>query len=344
MALWAGATINANDTAFLFNTLASRKSIPMVRKKQGMLFALLGMQEPGATPGLPGFERLKRQNFNKVEQRLLGALESPATVADSNQIDAVTPAWDNDAYGAAEWSLAHYAHPFYSPASELDRFTGDDVKTANFIDEWFDKMMMSYRKVWSTAINLTGASAQPSRTVLGSIPYAIEGVDGAWTDSSDDYGGLARDDSGNADFRGQVQSSVGTLTLDKIRTTMLACETYGGINSVGGCGSTVYGILHKILEPYTVVTYDEKWTEFGGSFVRYAGISFIHDPDGASGYLYLMTPETWRLYMNDSVPMTKSGIVNDITLKAMYLVQTQFWMQLLCLHPAQNGLLKGITG
>jgi hypothetical protein len=344
MGLWAGATINANDSAFLFNTLASRKSFDMVRKKQGLLYALLGEKETGSTPGTEGFQRLARQNFNKVEQRLLGALESPATVADANQIDAVTPAWDNDAWGAAEWSLAHYAHPFYSPASELDRFMGNDAKTADFIDEWFNKMMLSYRKVWSTALNLTGASAQPSRTVLGSVPYAIEGVDGAWTDASDDYGGLARDDSGNADFRGNVQASVGTLSLDKIRTTLLDVEADGGNVKVASAGSTVIGIMHKLLEPYTVVTYDESWTKFGGDWVQFAGVKYIHDPDCASGYMLLLDPETWRLYINDSVPMTRSGIVNDITLKAMNVVQTQWWMQCICLAPSHNGLLKGITG
>lgn len=344
MALWAGTALNTNELAMLFNQLASRKAIPMVRKNHGLTYALLGKREKVSAPGMTKFERLSTISGNKIEQRLLGALRTPNTVADADQFDTVTLSHDADAWGAAEWPLAHYYDTVPVPNSEMDRIRGNEAKTASFVDEFLEYVMLGYQKAWGTALHVTGVNGTGSRTVLGSVPYAIEGVDGAWTDSSDDYGTIARDDSGNADFRGQVQSSVGTLTLSKIRTSMFATKAYNGMPSVGVGNGTVMDKVHQLVEAYTVVNYNEKWSEFGGEYVRYAGIDWLYDNDTPSGYAYLLTPETWRIYMKENTPFTESGIVPDVTKKATFVLPTQFWMQCICLHPAQNAVLKGITG
>lgn len=326
----------------VFNKLASRKAIAMVRKNHGLTYALLGKREKPSPDGMTRFERQRSITGKKIEQRLLGALRTPAAIADANQTDAVTLTWDNDAWGAAEWELSHYSDTAPIPNSEFDRFRGDEAKTASFIDEFMEYLMLGFEKVWGTAIHLTGAS-DPSRTVFGSVPYAIEGKDGLWTDAADDYGTIARDDSGNADFRGQVQASTGSLTLAKIRTSMFAAAAYNGKPSVGVGNATILNKVHQLVENYSQVTYNDKWSEFGGEYVRYAGIDWLYDNDTPSGYAYLLTPETWRLYMNDTVPFTESGIILDPSKKATYVLPHQFWMQLICLHPAQNAILKGIT-
>lgn len=346
MALWAGTSLNTNETAFLFNKLATRKAIAMVRKNHGLTYALLGKREAPSPDGMTRFQRLQTITGNKIEQRLLGNLRTPATLADANQTDAVTLSWDNDAWGAAEWSMTHYTDTVPLPNSEMDRIRGDEAKTASFIDEFLEYVMLGYEKKWGTDMHRTGYSGgvgDASRILLMSVPYAIEGYDGAWTDAADDYGTIARDDSGNADFRGQVQSSVGTLTLAKIRTSMFATKAYNGTPSVGVGDGTVLNKVHQLVENYSQVTYNEKWSEFGGEYVRYAGIDWLYDNDTPSGYAYLLTPETWRLYMKSTAPFTESGIILDPSKKASYVLPTQFWMQLVCLHPAQNAVLKGIT-
>ncbi len=56
-----------------------------------------------------------------------------------------------------------------------------------------------------------------------------------------------------------------------------------------------------------------------------------------------MTPETWALFKDEAVPFTKTGVVNDTSRIATYVLQTGFWMQLLCLQPNQNNYLSGIV-
>lgn len=343
MAIWNGTALNTNELALLFNRIAAKKAIPMVRKNHGLTYALLGKRENTSPDGMTRFQRLSTVTGNKIEVTLLGELDSPTTVADANQTDAATLTWNTDAWGGAEFALAHYAHTFTIPNSEYDRMRGNELKTANFIDDWLEKAMLSYQKVWGTAFHVTGSGGNPSRTVLGSVPYAIEGVDGTFG-SSETYGTIDRNDSGNADYRGQVQASVGTLTLDKIRTSMYATKAYNGVPSVGVAGATVMNKIHQLVEAYTVVTYDKKWSEFGGSYVRYAEVDWLYDNDTPSGYAYLLTPESWQLYMKENVPFTESGIMLDPSKRATYVLPTQFWTQLVCLHPAQNAIMKGITG
>jgi len=344
MAIWAGTNINSNETAMLFNQMWDRKGMAIVQKKHALAFAMLGKMDVKSTPGITNFERTEKTSGNKVEKRLLGELYDPAEIADSAQTDAVTLSWNTDAWGGAEWPLAHFSHTFPIPNSEVDRIRGDEAKTLSYFDEFLEMVALSYQKKWGTRLNATGSGGLHARDKFGSVPYCIEGVDGTWTDSADDYGTIARDDSANADFRGQVQASVGTLTLDKIRTSTIAAEAYLGDIKVGTCGSTVYNKIHQLVEPYSVVNYDAEWTKFGGKHVEYAGVKYAYDPDAASGYLILLDPTTWKLFMKENVPMTQSGIVFDFTKKGTYVLPTQFWMQWLCMAPARNAIMKGITG
>lgn len=347
MALWAGTAFNSNESAMLVNQLASKKAIPMVRKKNGLAYAILGKMEANSTPGAgTGFKRLKKITGLKIEDKLLGKVPTPTTTADANQIDTATLTFTTDYWGAAEWPLAHYAYPHPIPESELDRFAGEEAKTLSFIDDVFDLVMLGYEKVWGTAFWVAGTSGAPSRTVLGSVPFAIAGnnTTGAanWASNGSSYGTITRTDSGNADFRGYYEGSIGDLTLGKIRRAKNQVQLAGGSISFGASGEPVYTKIQQLVEAYTEVTYDKTWSEFGGEYVRYAGTTFTLDNYAGAGLLALLEPETWGLWQK-SAGMSKSGIVYDVSRVATYVLPTRWWMQLLCLCPSHSALLADIT-
>lgn len=347
MALWAGTAINTNETAMVFNKLANKKAIAMVRDKNAFTYAVLGKEETGSTPGSStGFQRLKQTTGKDVEVKLLGELATPATAADSTQVDAATVTWNDNMFGAAVFPYAHYSNVFPIPESELDRFRGDELKTLNYLDEFFDYAMLSYENVWGTAFGKSSSLAEPSRTVLGSYVFAIAGNNtGAvdWANNGSTYGTINRADSANVDFRGNYYGAQGDLTLPKIRTAKNACVVKGYKPSFAVAAETVYGKVEQLVEAYSQVTYDKQWSEFGGEYVRYAGMAFALDPYAASGQLAIMTPETWLLYMNSNQPFTSTGVVKDVTKIATYVLHTTFWMQLVCKAPCGNAILTGIT-
>lgn len=348
MAIWAGSNINTNETAMLFNQLATRKSISGIRKKNGFLYAVTGMDEPGATPGASaGFKRHTKVSGLKIEWRTQGEhIGAPTFRTKASATDSVSLTHNANVWGGQEVMLAFLTDTIPIPHHELDRFRGDELKTENYLQDVYDAIELDIENKVGTQLAVTGATGIPGQTdtdKLGSWPYAIEGVDGAWTDSSDDYGTLARDDSTNSWARGLVYASVGDLTLAKIRTAKNDIILNGGAPRFGVAGGTVYGRIEHLVEQYTQVMYDEKWSKFGGEHVKYAGIAFTLDYYAPSGYLGIMDPETWHLWENDKMPFTK-GVVNDPTKVATYVIQYTKWLQNLCLEPRKNAVLKGITG
>ena len=328
----------------VFNQLANRKAFHITRRKNGFLYAVLGKEEEHSTPGAgEGFKRLKKVTGNKIEVKVLGKTPSPSTIADgSAEIATVSLSDRNDDFGAQEFALAHYTYTHPIPHSAMDRFAGQEAKTLGYLDDIFGEIMLGYEQVWGSALGLTGASAAPSRTVLGGWPFAIAGTDPSvptWAS----YGTINRADSANADFRGQTYN-IGDLTLAKIRNAQNDIAIYGGDASFGCSGATVFGKVQSLVENMTVVDYDEVWSKFGGRYVRYAGTSFTLDNYAPANALGLFTPSSWGLWKNDSLPLTKTGVINDPSRVATYVVQTGVWIQLICMQPNQNAYLYGITG
>lgn len=345
MAIWDDGGINSNETSFVFNRLYDKKSTAIVRKKKGFLYAALGKPNIGKGDKVPPFERQRNITGNKIEVRLLGELDTPVALARANQLDDVTLTWNSDARGGSQFGVSQW--PWTKPIvrSEIDRFRGDEAKTLSYLDEIFEEVMLSFEKAWSTALNQVGSiNYNASESALGSYLYAIMGIDGAWTTNPDTYGDLNRQDSGNSDYRGYYLGSAGTLTLPKIFTAKLAIEDYGGNATAGFASSGVYSKINQLLENQVYVTYSEEWNQFSGSYLKYNGTVFCYDPDTPSGYLSLITPESWRLYKRDDAPFTEAGLVPAFWKKGQpYVLPVNVWMQMICRHPAQNGILAGIT-
>src|SRR2546423_2154728 len=120
--LWTGTSINSTETAMVFNQLFNRKAIAMVRKKNGLLYAILGKSENGSTPELgPKYPGEKKITGHQIEVKLLGKLKTIATVADGVATEGATATLTNSAdyWGAAVFDLAHYKDAHGLPESEI---------------------------------------------------------------------------------------------------------------------------------------------------------------------------------------------------------------------------------
>jgi len=76
MALYDSSGINNNVIASVFNKLYSQKFVNTIRRRNSTLYAILGKQEIGQTPGLESFEGLVNSEGNNIEVRVMGKLRS----------------------------------------------------------------------------------------------------------------------------------------------------------------------------------------------------------------------------------------------------------------------------
>jgi len=80
MALYDSSGINNNVIASVFNKLYSQKFVNTIRRRNSTLYAILGKQEIGQTPGLESFEGLVNSEGNNIEVRVMGKLRSTCSI------------------------------------------------------------------------------------------------------------------------------------------------------------------------------------------------------------------------------------------------------------------------
>src|SRR5947199_5780584 len=171
--LWTGTSLNNNVLAQVFNQLYNTKAIEMVRKENGLLYAILGKSWRDANPktGVK-FERMEKITGNSIEVKLLGVLDTISTVADgSAELATQTPTYTSNMFGSATFDLTHYAQTKGIPSSEYNRIQGKEAKTLKYVDDVFNQVMLSLEKTIGDGINSTATNI-PDRTHLGSWVYA----------------------------------------------------------------------------------------------------------------------------------------------------------------------------
>ena len=344
--IWTGSTINSNESANLINQLWNTKAIAMVRRKNGLLYEVLGKPEKGATPMDVKWNRVNKVSGRDVQFNMLGSLKTISTVADGYAAGAgETSAWGGtvipaDTFGGVTLPLVHYADAEYFPSSELDRYQGDELRTREWIAQKMDYLMLSFENTFGNAIN-TSTAAVPARTQVCPVRHQIsDGVSSGET-TYQTYG-LDRNDSGNADFRGLVDVTGGDLTLAKIKARQNLIVTRGGDGSVGLAETTLYGKIQTLVENYTHTTWQEDWANFGGSWVRYGNTRFILEQRMATQTVNLLTPSSWVLWWNMN-NFTRNGIVEDPSRKATHVLVWGCWNAFYCNQPNQNSVMTGLT-
>ena len=360
MALWQGSNFQSTISAMAFNNIYRTKALPIIRKKNGLLYFILGKEETlgneKADQG-PKFERSQKTSGVNVEITLMGALRDAQS---GSQLQAVSQGaaevavltsvdYSSTIFGAAEFPLSLWANKRGIPYSEMKKIQGNEAKTRDYIGQVFENLMLTMESVIGNGINSTNNA---TATTIGGWQYAVSdgGANGSLSGESgySSYGNIDRGTGNTTDLGGVVNYSkggaaIGTLRLRDIAQNRNHCAVNGGNVKLGVSGELVYNVIEELIDPYAHVTYDETLSQYGGEFIQYKGINFILDQRCSAGVLGLLDPTSW-VYFHDDNNFTKSGIVDDPTLVASYSINWGFWGQLICQAPSWNGKLTGITG
>ena len=352
MALWLGTAINSTETAMVFNRLVNLQALPMIRRKNGLLYKLMGKADIGVnTKAMSTFERTDIIDGKNYEVRLLGALSSTTKVTDgASEYAAVTLSYNANAYGAAEFPLTHYTLSKAVPASQLRRYKGKFAKTDDFYKEVLTEIMLSYENDLGNDLHSTVGSTVIGRTVFGSWAFAVStgggdsGIDatGETAVAFRNYGTIDRQDPANVDFRGIVQAASGPLTLAAFRLNVNLCDAKGGKIDTAVAETTLYTKAQMLLEPYTYITDAPDMVQFGGRYMRYDGVDWIHDQRCPVGTIGGLDSSTWLFVKSDDA-LTDVGLVKDPSRVDTYVLPTALWSQLICKKPNGNFKMLGVT-
>ncbi|AXH78853.1 MAG: hypothetical protein [Circular genetic element sp.] len=214
MAIWAGSSYATNVAAQAFNHVIPGVTA-IVRKKNGLLYHILGKKEKGSLPfGGPKFSGMEVISGVKHEVTLLGVIPTISTVAaGSAEYAAATMNYAANTFGAAEFALAHFADNHAIPESEWDKIKSPDTKQMeNFVKQKSEAVMLGWEQTLGTALSAnTAATGIPDATHVGSWCYAVTDAQTTSVDESTfgTYGTIDRTDSGNADFRGYRATATG---------------------------------------------------------------------------------------------------------------------------------------
>jgi hypothetical protein len=384
MALYDNTLINTSLLSSVFNKLYSAKFVNVVRKKNGLLYAVLGKEETGATPGLESFENLNVTNGNKIEVRTMGKLRTVATVADgSAEVGAATYTYDNNIFGSFVLDYTHFADILPIPESEFVKISGSEAKTASYIDDLFNHVIYSLENTMGnalTAYQATSASTTVWSTGTTSVMTSIFNAvgDGVSTYTSTNvnyfhptqdiyqskgYGLIDRSDAANSIYRsatygGSLEASAGSgqLTLSKIYTLQQRIIANGGMPKVALADALVYGYVQNLTSSAARVDYDDSsmWNAFGGVHLTAFGQKYILEQRlgnvaGSTSHLtstgaLFMLDPTTWKFFKNDRNLTTSGILRDPSRVAAMVLPYGSFTQLVCADPSKNGKMIGITG
>ncbi len=338
MALWAGTSLNTNALAKLFNHVHTSRSVAMVAKATPLLNSFMGRGEKDGNSAynkqVGGWMKTKSITGDKHEISLLGALDTPASIADGTaELTAASIAYNAAAHGAAEFILAHYGLVKGMPSSEYMRIRGSDAKTTSWAAEFYETLSLSYDDILSAELHENSTSAPPARSQFGSWVTAV--------DDGNTYGTIDRSDAANIDFRSYV-TSAGALTVPKVQASINKVRTNRGKTKVGVMGLTIFNGWQQLIQPYSQATYSASTAQWGSDHVMFAGVDWVLDPDCPDGLVGGFDPSEW-LVINNDYPFTDGGLVKEPTLNAGYIMNTEIWIQNICKKPNSQWKMEDVT-
>lgn len=339
MALWAGTSINTNLSASVFNNLLNpSKVVNFAKKRYATISKLMGepIANVGDISGNMGFERVKSVNGLKHEIRLIGALPTISFTANgSAELGAVTGNYDADLAGGFDFDLANMPFTQDVPQSEIDKIAGKEAKTVSWIDDLVNQYVLpGYWKKINASIN--SSDVAPADNAITSFNYIIE---------TDNTYGLDRTDSANADYKGIVNLSTGTLTIDHINSDKNSAAANGGFVTLVVAGTSVYGYAEALIQPFAHVTYSQDTAQFGARNIEFAGMQFLMDSDHPSGEMCYLDPTTWGFVLQGG-GIKSSGLFSTAGNRTVngHAIHFTTRAQLYCNKPNSNVRRTGVTG
>lgn len=345
-ALWAGTTLNTNRLSTLVDQYTNMTALPAIAKDCGLLFAFLGKpMEDYQTPvaGM-GFERLSRVAGDELSVRLLGQVKAVEKVANyTGELAARTVAGKTNLIGRIKIPFTHYADAMDIPSSELDQFVGNEAKT----EAWLQTEVAQYIResildTWANDLS-NSTPALPASDTLGNIAAAID--DGTTTQYYPSNGaGIDRTDAANAWFKSYLKSLSGPVTLSEIRLAKAKIREARGQADLISAPTALYVKLEGAVEAYSQVNYDKRWSEFGGQWCRYAGMTLIQDHRMSTTSIYIYTSKSWIVGQKETRPFKVSEIMRNPAVKAGWLLPFESYLAIGMRHGGQNGVLTNVTG
>lgn len=345
--LWYNSLLNTNVASSVFNQLYNYKALEMVRKENGLLYAVLGKTWRDANPKFPvSYERLNRITGNQIQVRLLGALPAPGYVTDgAAELQTVTnPTYSSSYFGAVTADLAHIADVQGIPGNEMDRIAGKEAATKSFVAEVFNMLMLGLEKVIGDDMSGANGVNAPARSSVGSWEWAVS--DGTSTNESTyaTYLTVDRSQSANADFQSYVDSTTTDLSLSAIRNIKNNVKTKGGNNKLAVANVTQFGQIQGLVEAQTIQNQiDPEWETFGGEYVAYGGTRFILEQRTPAGTLGIFSPDSWGFWMNEAGLIGDGGFMKSPLAKDGYVLPYRAWVQFICTMPRRNGKFNALN-
>jgi hypothetical protein len=336
MAIWDSTSLNTDALASAVNKWDDLNFVPAIVKRNALLYAMMGFSAP-AGQQIPNWSSVFKKDFqvqgNNLVVRLLGELETISTLADANQLDAVS--WNNNtnAIGGAVFAWTHYSHNEGVRDSEYELIVGNEARTASYMDDVMERLRLSRHDVIGTAINSTNDQA---RTTLGGWEFAV--------DSTGTYGTL--DKAQNTFFAGNETDVGGAGDLDDIDAMRTDIWQDGGNPTLGLAPKVPYNKLKQELRGYAQAI-PTSWDMYkGGGLLHYDGTTFAFEHRCTSTVVGMLTPEHFRFYRkNDGAEINViSKEIMQALLKGAKLGFTiREWNAFICRHPGAQGKLTGWT-
>lgn len=338
MAIWDGATLNTDALSSAVNKWDDLNYSPIIVKRNFLLYAMMGLKGLSGNTEVPNWNSVFSTDYevsgNNLVKRLLGELETISTLADANQLDAVS--WNNNpnAVGAAQWAWTKYSHNEAIRDSEYDLIKGNEARTANYMQEVMTRLREGYRDTIGTAINSTNDQA---RTTLGGWEYAI--------DSTGTYGALTRAGD-NPNWSANETDVNGAGDLDDLDAMKLDILQDGGSPSVGTAAKIPFNKIKQELRGYAAAT-PSSWRFYeGGGLLHYDGTTIGFEHRQTASVVGIFTPSTFRLYRQGekaSVSTISPEVMTAVVKGGKVGFAIREFLAFVNVHPGANGKLTNWT-
>jgi hypothetical protein len=339
MAIWDGGSLNTDALSSNVNKWMELNFTPIVVKRNALLYAMLALKGPlGLNAEVPNWNSVLSKDYqvsgNDLVVRLLGELETINTLADANQLDAVS--WNNNpnAIGAATFAWTKYSHNEAIRDTDYKLIVGNEARTNSYIEDVLTRLKFSWQKAIGDGINSTNNQA---RTTLGGWEYAV--------DSTGTYGTLTRAGD-NPDWSGNETDVGGAGDLDDLDAMKADIQADGGNATVGVAAKVPFNKIKQEQRGYAAAVPDSWRMYDGGGLVHYDGTTYALETRCTSTVVGMFTPEVLRFYMQDEKMQIKT-IGEEIMHALLKGASVGFSIRAFCAfvikHPGACGKLTGWT-
>lgn len=363
MAFGDPGTLNSNFLAGAFAQVLTTQGIAISRRKNGLLYFMLGKPEPGSesADGAPKFPGLDDDfTGSSVEWTLETQPRLYTAVTDgTNEFAALAPSYDGNIVAGATAQVAHYPINENIPVSEMRKLKGPAAKVKNWMQQVFGYWLLNLEVTLGKAINGTtaGAAGTPtnqSQSAMGSWTWPVSDSNDTanWAAgvNTKNYGGLDRSVAANADFAGNSAvpiSGTGAFALKDFTTATTRCAIHGAVNLFATMGESVWNIFKNAViaaAGYMATTVKDNEVDYGGRWFSFDGCRMVLDNYCPTQTIGVFNPESWNLKLDrmNSFQMGDTGERNPGRV-AIHTFQYDVFAALVCFNPGQNYKILGIT-